>query len=256
MGFAERDAPANCRAMRVAVITPYFRESLDQLRRCHESVASQTYGNVTHFMVADGHPQDEVGLWPVRHIQLPWSHRDFGDTPRAVAAMSASSQGFDAIAFLDADNWYEPHHIETLVRRQAETGAAVVTATRNLYRPDGSFMAVCKQSNGIDFCDMNCFFITRAAFGAIGAWAFKDPRASIIDDYILWSIIKGSNALLAHSPTPTVNYVTMWALTYIQHGEEPPPGSRCMLRSPDAPYPGLFDYWEVRRKHEAGEPIT
>lgn len=29
-----------------------------------------------------------------------------------------------------------------------------------------------------------------------------------------------------------------------------------MLRSPDAPYPALFDYREVKRKQEVGEPIT
>jgi hypothetical protein len=242
--------------MRIAVITPYFRESLDQLRRCHDSVAAQTHGDVTHFMVADGHPQAGIDAWPVRHLPLPWNHKDFGDTPRAVAAMSACSQGFDAIAFLDADNWYEPDHLETVVRRQAETGAHIVTATRNLIRPDGSVMAVCKQSNGVDFCDMNCFFITRAAFAVIGAWAFKDPRASIVDDYVLWMIIKNSRATLAHCGEPTVNYQTMWAMTYIEHGEEPPPGSRCMLRSPDEPYPKLFDYWDVKRMHETGEPIT
>lgn len=242
--------------MRVAVITPYFKEPLEQLRGCHESVAAQTYAEVTHFMVADGHPRREVDSWPVRHLQLPWNHKDFGDTPRAVAAMSASSQDFDAIAFLDADNWYEPNHIETLVRLHRESGAQVVTATRNLIRPDGSILAVCKQSNGVDFCDMNCFFITRDAFAVLGAWAFKDPRASIVDDYVLWMIIKNSNLRVAHSTAPTVNYRTMWAMTYIEHGEEPPEGSRCMLRSPEEPYPKLFDYWTARRLHEAGQPIT
>lgn len=242
--------------MRVAVITPYFREPLDQLKACHESVAAQTHGDVTHFMVADGHPRAEIDSWPVRHLPLPWNHGDYGDTPRAVAAMSASSQGFDAIAFLDADNWYQPHHLETLIRVQALTGAHIVTATRNLIRPDGSVLAVCKQSNGVDFCDMNCFLFTRAAFGAIGAWAFKDPRASIVDDYVLWSIVKRSNANVARSAEPTVNYRTMWAQTYIEHGEQPPEGSRCMLRSPDEPYPKMFDYWTAKRMHEAGEPLT
>lgn len=242
--------------MRIAVITPYFKEPLEQLRLCHESVAAQTQADVTHFMVADGHPRAEIDSWPVRHLTLPWNHGDYGDTPRAVAAMSASSQGFNAIAFLDADNWYDPDHLATLVRLQAETKAHIVTATRRLIRPDGSVLAVCKQSNGVDFCDMNCFFITRPAFAAIGAWAFKDPRASIVDDYVLWGLIRNSNAKLAHSAEPTVNYRTMWAMTYIEHGEEPPPGSRCMLRSPDEPYPKMFDYWTARRMHEAGLELT
>lgn len=242
--------------MRIAVITPYFKETPEQLRACHESVLAQTHSDVTHFMIADGHPAPEIAQWKVRHLPLPWNHGDYGDTPRAVGAMSANSLGYDAIAFLDADNWYDPAHIETLVQLQKQTNAHVVTATRRLIRPDGSVLGVCRQSNGVDFCDMNCFFITRPAFAAIGAWAFKDPRASIVDDYVLWSLIRNSSAVLAHSPTPTVNYRTMWALTYIEHGEEPPPGSRCMLTSPDEPYPKMFDYWEAKRMHEQGLPLT
>jgi len=243
--------------MKVAVVTPYFQEPLEVLQRCHDSVRSQTCdGEVVHFMVADGYPRPEVDAWAVRHLPLPWNHGDYGDTPRTIAAMSAASQGFDAIAFLDADNWYEPEHIATLARVQAESGADVVTATRRLIRPDGSVMGICRQSNGVDFCDMNCFFFTRRAFGALGAWAFKDPRAAIVDDYVLWSILKGSNAICAHSAEPTVNYQTMWALTYLEHGEEPPPGSRVMLGSPDEPYPKMFDYWRAKRAHEAGEPLT
>jgi glycosyltransferase involved in cell wall biosynthesis len=242
--------------MRVAVITPYYKEPIETLRACHESVAAQTYGDITHFMVADGFPQAEVDSWPVRHLKLPWNHGDYGDTPRAMAAMSANSQRFDAIAFLDADNWYDPEHIETLAGVQAATGAHVVTGTRRLIRPDGSVLGVCTQSDGVDFCDMNCFLFTRKAFGAIGAWAFKDPSASIVDDYVLWSIVKGSSLIRAHSSEPTVNYRTMWALTYIEHGEEPPPGARCMLTSPDGQYPKMFDYWEAKRAHEAGETLT
>ena len=241
--------------MRVAVITPYYKESLELLEGCHRSVAAQTHPDVTHFMIADGHPRPEVDAWPVRHIPLPWAHGDYGDTPRVVGAMSACSQNFDAVAFLDADNWYEPTHIETLVAIHTVTRAAIVTATRTLIRPDDSVMGVDTHSDGVGFSDMNCYLITRAAFGAIGAWAFKDPRASIIDDYVLWDIVQKSKVTTAHSPIPTVNYRTMWALTYIQHGETPPPGARCMLRSPDEPYPQMFDYWEVKRMHESGEPI-
>jgi hypothetical protein len=242
--------------MRVAVITPYFRESLDQLRGCHESVAAQTHGETVHFMVADGEPRAEIDGWAVRHLPLAWNHGDFGDTPRAVGAMSACSQGFDAIAFLDADNWYEPRHIEIMVAAQAATRADIITATRNLIRPDGSVMGVCEKSNGVDFCDMNCFFFTRRAFTAIGMWAFKDPRASVVDDYVLWSLVKKSNANLVHATLPTVNYRTMWAMNYIDRGEEPPPGARCMLTSPEEPYPRLFDYWAAKRMHEQGEPIV
>jgi hypothetical protein len=110
--------------MRVAVVTPYFREPLDWLRQCHASVRAQTHA-CTHVMVADGHPQSEVAGWPgLRHIALPTSHGDYGDTPRAIGSIEAIGAGFDAIAYLDADNAYAPDHIESLVELQRRTGAA------------------------------------------------------------------------------------------------------------------------------------
>jgi len=42
--------------MRVAVVTPYYKEPEAWLARCLTSVREQTYP-VTHLVVADGHPQ-------------------------------------------------------------------------------------------------------------------------------------------------------------------------------------------------------
>ena len=39
--------------MKPAVITPYYRETLETLRRCHDSVQAQTV-KTTHILVADG----------------------------------------------------------------------------------------------------------------------------------------------------------------------------------------------------------
>jgi len=242
--------------MRVAVVTPYFKEPLDVLRRCHDSVAAQTGADVTHVMVADGHGRAELDAWPIRHLPMPWNHGDYGDTPRVTGAMSAATLGFDAICFLDADNWFEPDHVATLTARQRETGAHIVTATRNLIRPDGSLLGVDEASDGVGFCDMNCYLITRPAFGGLGAFAFKDPRSAIVDDKILWSIFKGSAAVFAHVSRPTVNYVTMWAISYLQRGEEPPPGARVMMPVAGEPYPQMFDYLEAKRRHEAATAGT
>jgi cellulose synthase/poly-beta-1,6-N-acetylglucosamine synthase-like glycosyltransferase len=49
---------------RIAVVTPYYQENLDILKKCQESVRQQTY-LCTHFMVADGFPRDEIASWPV-----------------------------------------------------------------------------------------------------------------------------------------------------------------------------------------------
>ena len=42
--------------MRVAVVTPYWKEPIDVLERCWRSVRTQTHCDIVHYMVADGHP--------------------------------------------------------------------------------------------------------------------------------------------------------------------------------------------------------
>jgi hypothetical protein len=84
-------------ALRVAVITPYHREELEILQKCHESVRQQTYP-CAHYMVADGFPRQEIAIWPVEHIILSQPHSDSGNTPRGIGSFSAMNQGYDAIA--------------------------------------------------------------------------------------------------------------------------------------------------------------
>ncbi len=98
-------------SFRVAVITPYCREPSNVLQNCHESVCRQTFP-CTHLMVADGLPCAEIAHWEVEHLTLPGPHHDVGNTARGLGALSAMNRGYDAIAFLDADNWYYPDHIE------------------------------------------------------------------------------------------------------------------------------------------------
>jgi hypothetical protein len=98
--------------MRVAVVTPYYNETDQQLERCIESVVDQSYRDVTHVMVADGLPREwQPTGRQFEHIMLPHSHADAGATPRSIGALSAFSREFDAVAFLYSDNWYEPNHI-------------------------------------------------------------------------------------------------------------------------------------------------
>src|SRR5215213_6211875 len=108
--------------MKIAVITPYLRESLPILSNCHRSVRAQRTP-CTHVMVADGFPADEVQTWELDHIVLPRSHADYGSTPRLIGSFHAVGLGFDGIAFLDADNWYHFDHLEILLNLHRRTAA-------------------------------------------------------------------------------------------------------------------------------------
>jgi glycosyltransferase involved in cell wall biosynthesis len=203
--------------MRVAVITPYYKEDLNTLARCHKSVVAQTYKDVTHFMVADGFPRDYVDTWECEHIKLP-NCADTGDTPRVVGYAVASARGFDAICFLDADCWLEPQHISEMVDIMKSSGCAVVTCPRNLYHMDGTFMAVDKESDGRAFNDTNCYLIHRNAYMLIHAWIQKPPGEGLIGDRYFWFEVCKSGVPMARAIKPTVNYTTTFAFHYELNG--------------------------------------
>jgi hypothetical protein len=215
--------------MKIAVVTPYYKETTDKLARCVSSVENQTHP-CTHIMVADGHPNAYFDQANVQHIVLPQAHGDFGDTPRCIGTMAAYSQGFDAVCWLDADNWFEPNHIATMVELMIEHGVSVVTASRNLYSPTGAFIGLCTESDGINFNDTNCYFLSRKAMPLAAQWVFKDKAASVVGDRVIFSSICKSFPARFHCRTPTVNYETYVAGHYLERGMTPHPEARIIFR--------------------------
>lgn len=209
--------------MKVAVVTPYHAESRAWLERCIHSVQSQSYA-ATHFLVADGVAQDWIDDVPgVRHIKLGAAHRDYGNTPRAIGGVLAISEGYDAICFLDADNWYEPDHVASCIAVAERTNADYVFARRRLVREDGSVMQVEYQED-VDgsHVDTNCFCLLAGAFHTLPRWALAPkPMASLFDRFYLKSLI-GDGLRGAPTQCYTVMYLCTWADVYRGLGEMPP----------------------------------
>jgi len=211
--------------LNVAVVTPYYRANRTWLEDCHRSVLAQTHA-CTHILVADGPAEPAVRSFEAQHIVLSATHADFGDTPRAIGSISAARQGFDAIAYLDADNWYEPDHIESLVGLHLASGASVCTSGRMLYRLDGSVLGECPDVDGRRFVDTNCLFITRAAYSLVTVWWTMHPDLHAVDDRVLWHAVRRRGLSHAHTGRPTVAYRTGFAHHYHRAGEIPPAGSK------------------------------
>src|SRR5438045_1031642 len=127
---AERRKPGMV-YMKIAVITPHYREDVSILHDCHRSVRAQSVP-CTHVMVADGSPSAEVQSWDVDHIILPRRHQDYGSTPRLIGSFHAAGLGFDGVAFLDADNWYRFDDLERLLYLHRHTGAPLLSSARIL----------------------------------------------------------------------------------------------------------------------------
>ncbi len=207
--------------MKIAVVTPYYKEEEPTLRACHDSVCCQTHP-ATHIMVADGHPQDWVGDSAAQHIVLPVSLRNYGDTPRAVASLFAMAQGFDGIAYLDADNWYQLNHVETIAQLRRETGAVICSTRRRMHRLDGSLLGDCMASDGEDFVDTNCLAVFKEAFHLLPQWALMPEWAHPIGDRMIWHILRQSGLKRAHQAAFTVCYRNAHRIHYEVLGEEPP----------------------------------
>lgn len=210
--------------LKVAVITPYWRTPIGWLRQCHESVRQQTYP-CTHILVADGTPEAEIDSWDAQHVRLPNCHADNGDTPRAIGSLEAIGQGFDAIAYLDSDNWFQPDHIESLVHLHRETDAAVCFSGRLLCRLDGSVMGYCNDTDGETFVDTSAMLFTRKAFFLAPQWGLIHPRLHPICDRVMMMWIRQHRVRRAFSRKKTLCFRTGYVGDYRSFGEEPPPGA-------------------------------
>ena len=211
--------------MKVAVVTPYFNTEADWLMQCHDSVMAQTYPCV-HILVADGRPLDMVDALAAQHVRLPVNCADYGDTPRGIGSVLAVSQGFDAIAYLDADNWYYPDHIATMVEMQQQTGTAVISAARNLHRLDGSLLGLCDEVDGRNFVDTSCFFLSRAAFTLLPIWWTMPAHMHAVGDRVFFGNVRHLQLSCTHSQRPTVAYRTAFMSHYRKFGEEPPASAK------------------------------
>ncbi|RFB04437.1 glycosyltransferase family A protein [Parvularcula marina] len=210
-----------------AVITPYYKEPREVLERCMASVRAQTVPTL-HFMISDGHPQ-EIETGPLlRHVVLDRAEEDMGNTPRAIGAAFAINSGVKMIAMLDADNWYDPHHLETAIAAAAGAGRPVdmVFGRRKFWRPDGTQMPISDEVSN-RFVDTNCYVMLEGAFHYLAWWGTLPKYISQGADRAFRQYLGAQKGLVvAKLPVPTVNYECLWAPAYEAIGEIPPPGAK------------------------------
>jgi hypothetical protein len=189
-----------------------------------KSVADQTV-RVDHILVADGHAAAFVDDWSVRHIRLDTEHADFGNTPRAIGCMLGISEGYRGIALLDADNWFEPDHIESCLSAAAKEPCAYVATLRNFYRIDGSPMLIDDESVETHV-DTSCFFFLEDSYALLPLWGTMPKPLAPVCDRVFYSILKGRGGSMAQTGRATVNFQVHYDNFYRRLGETPPPGAR------------------------------
>lgn len=215
--------------MKVAVVTPYYKEAPEILAQGHASVLAQTHP-CRHILVADGHPQPALSDWQADHISLPCAHGDIGSTPRLIGCVHAIGLGYDAIAFLDADNWYRADHIARLVSLARASRADFVSSNRVITRLDGSVMGDCGETDPELFVDTNCMMFLRPAFAVLMTWVLMPDFAHLIGDRVVYQKLRLAGHRTAHDDARTVFYRAGRQGTYRTFGETPPPEA---VPSPD-----------------------
>lgn len=208
--------------MKVAVITPYYKEPRAWLERCIASVRAQTH-EAMHIVVADGHPQDWIDDAGVRHLKLDRAHGDYGNTPRALASLMAASEGVDAVCFLDGDNWLHPDHVRSCVELAARGDYDYLTTRRHVVREDGSIIPLRIAEDWNDaHVDTNCYFLLRGAFHTIARWALMPRPMAVYGDRVYLASLREEGLRTACTEQRTMNYLCTWAHLYREVGETPP----------------------------------
>jgi hypothetical protein len=173
--------------LKIAVVTPYCNEEDDMVNNCHSSVMHQSYP-CTHILVADGHPKSQFDEQPkTMHVVLPQANADVGNTPRAIGGILADAYGFDAVAYLDADNWYDSAHIEGLIEaHEANDQISLVTCKRRFYDLEGHELHITEADEDANqHVDTSCWIIFRPAFSLLRTWMMPKVLAPVGDRIFL-----------------------------------------------------------------------
>ena len=151
--------------MKIAVVTPTIAS--EHLTKCIDSVDKQTYEDIVHYIFIDGCQYEPkareilVGSSKTRMIELEENVGKGWYGHRVYAACSFLVNA-DVICYLDEDNFFEPNHIETVVKKLQE-GNDWVYSLRNIHDKEGKFL-----------CEDNC--------ESLGKWpVYFNPEVHHID---------------------------------------------------------------------------
>jgi tetratricopeptide (TPR) repeat protein len=206
----------------VSVITPTIGGS--QLRRAINSVQSQSYAKLEHIIVVDGPHGAKAAKTAIparpRHpchlIQLPFNTGRDGFNGHRIYGAAVFLANGRYVAFLDEDNWFEPHHIALLMERIESKGLEWSYALRNIVDRDGRFLMRdnCESLGrwspfdepGKHLVDMNCYMLRRdiaIALSPVLHRRFPDERGP---DFILCELLLERRKRFETTGRFTVNY--------------------------------------------------
>ena len=209
--------------MKIAIITPYFKESLDILEQNYKSVIDQDL-NTDHYFIADGYPLDAISKWKVKHIILDKSHDDNGNTPRGVGSKKVRELNYDFLAYLDADNWFHKNHLKSLINLYNDAKVNICCSKRTFHHMNGKELYISEMpEDEFEHVDTSCFLIHNSAFELTKIWEKMPKILSPICDRIFYkSIFIHKKYSIAFSNLRTVAFRSQYLSHYKSANEQPP----------------------------------
>jgi hypothetical protein len=139
--------------------------------------------------------------------------------------MLADAEGYDFVAYLDADNWYHPNHLASLLEMHRRTGAPVCTSFRTFHHPDGTLLNITEQlEDQLRHVDTNCLLVHRAAFEALAVWLRLPRKLATMCDRVFLAALRHGRFSVVSTRERTVAYRTLHELHYTQAGLPLPAG--------------------------------
>lgn len=118
----------------VTILVPVYQVE-DYIERCARSVFEQTYPNIKYIFCDDGTPDRSMEVlervikdYPERAAHVTLLHNDENKGLATVRNTLVAACQTDWLLHEDSDDWMEPDLVESLVRKQQETGADIVCA--------------------------------------------------------------------------------------------------------------------------------
>ena len=151
--------------MKVAVVTPTIGSA--HLKQCVESIENQSYKDIAHYIFVDGYAHRKnvfdtcIESSTTKFVVLEDNVGQGWYGHRVYAACSFLVNA-DVICYLDEDNWFEPNHVESLVK-VLEEGNDWAYSLRKIYDKDSKYL-----------CEDNC--------ESLGKWpVYFDDNVNHID---------------------------------------------------------------------------
>ncbi len=204
--------------MKFSVVIPTYKNSSVTVARAIDSVLRQKEADF-EILVVDDNPAGSDYKEAIRTLQKEitdarvvfYFHRENRGAPAARNTAIKRAQG-ELIAFLDADDTWDPEYLERVRERYEQTGAAVISSAYRIKRPQG-VLDVCEneQCEGHIYDKMVC----RDIVGPTSAVTVKrsillesggfDTRLPARQDYDLWiRITRKYPAAGIHEPLLTI----------------------------------------------------